>query len=128
MNKIKLYHQFINENVSNKNFVIEDNKFKLFSNNILVSESNFNIEEPDDFFNEKYISLYDIKTNEKYQGQGFAKYLMNKIFDYVKNNLNIKIITLIVDKDNYKATDLYFKIGFKIFIEYKDSFSLIKKL
>jgi ribosomal protein S18 acetylase RimI-like enzyme len=113
---------------SDKKFVIDKDKFQLFLDNNLVSESNFTIEEPDEFVNEEYVTIYDLKTFEDFQGKGFAKYLLNNIFDYVKNELKINIITLNVDKRNTVALNLYLSCGFEMFINYKSSYSLIKKL
>lgn len=128
MKNILKYNIFIlNENKEDKKFVVDKNKFKLFLNDILISNTGFSIEHPDKWFNEKYVTLYNLKTEDEFQGKGFAKYLLEQIFDYVKNKLKINIITLIVDKDNHKAINLYFKNGFEIFIEYDDSFSLVKK-
>jgi len=93
-----------------------------------VCESNFNIESPDEWFNEKYVSIYDLKTFEKFRRKGYAKYLLERIFEYVKNSFKLNIITLIVDKDNTNAVNLYFNNGFEIFMEYDESYSLIKKL
>lgn len=39
--------------------------FKLLIDNILVSECGYNIEDADEFFNEKYISIYNLKTIEQ---------------------------------------------------------------
>ncbi|MFA5586371.1 MAG: GNAT family N-acetyltransferase [Saccharofermentanales bacterium] len=126
---MKKFNEFINEyNSELKKFIIENNKFKLFINNTLATETSFNIEEPDEFFNHEYVSIYDLKTYKEYQGKGYAKYLLEQIFIYVKNKLKLNTITLIVNKDNYKAVNLYFNMGFEIFIEYDDSYSLIKKL
>jgi len=125
---IVTYNQFINENITEKRFVINENKFQLFLGDILVSETGFNMEQPDEWFNEKYVTLYDLKTFEDFKGKGFAKYLLEQIFNYVKNELKINIITLIVYKDNNKAVGLYFKSGFEIYMEYDDSYSLIKRL
>ena len=113
--------------IDNTKFIVDD-KFKLYLGDNLVTESGFNIEQPDKWLNEKYVTLHDLKTIEKFQRKGFAKKLLNHIFDYVKNELNLNIITLIVYKDNNKAVNLYFKCGFEIFEEYEDSYSLIKKL
>jgi len=55
-------------------------------------------------------------------------YLLEHIFNYVKNELKLNIITLIVYKNNIEAVNLYFKSGFRIYIEYEDSYSLIKNL
>jgi len=123
MKHIKLFEDF-----DWNQFIVERNKFKLLVNNVLVAETMFNIESPDEFFNEKYVSIYELKTFEQFQGKGFAIYLLEQIFIYVKNTLKLNIISLIVDKDNYKAVNLYFKNGFVIFNEYEDSYSLIKKL
>jgi RimJ/RimL family protein N-acetyltransferase len=102
--------------------------FKLLIDNILVSECGYNIEDADEFFNEKYIIFYNFKTIDQYRGKGYSKVLLNNIFDYVKYNLKLNIITLIVYKNNIKALNLYFSSGFEIFMEYDDSYSLIKKL
>lgn len=125
MKYIKKFEQSID---TKKQFVIEKNKFKLLIDNILVAESKFNIETEDEFFNEKYISIYELKTSEQFQRKGFARYLLEQIFIYVKNKLKLNIITLIVDKSNYKAINLYYNVGFEMFMEYEDSYSLIKKL
>jgi len=109
-------------------FVVDKNKFKLFLGNSLVSETGFNIESPDKWFNKKYVTLHDLKTIKKFQGKGYSKHLLRKIFEYVKDKLDINLIALIVDKDNKKALNLYLHNGFEIFKEYDDSFSLIKKL
>lgn len=132
---IKDYKQF-NESkskdleISTEKFTIYKNKneFKLFVDDILVSSCGFEIEKPDKWFDEKYVILHDMKTIEKFQGKGFGKYILNKIFNYVKDELELNIITLIVYKDNETAINLYFKCGFEIFMEYDDSYSLIKKL
>lgn len=119
---------FYTKTKNEKQFVVEQNKFKLLENNVLVSETKYNIEQQDEFFNQKYVSIYELKTFEQFREKGYAKYLLNEIFDYVKNKLKLNIITLIVDKDNTKAISLYFSNGFEIFMEYKDSYSLVKKL
>lgn len=80
------------------------------------------------FFHERYVTLYGLKTYQEFQGKGFARYLLQQIFNYVKNELKYNIITLIVYKDNIKAVNLYLNNGFKVFMEYDDSYSLIKKL
>ena len=126
---MKSYNQFINEDVTTeKRFVINNNKFQLFLDNILVSETDFSIEQPDEWFDEKYATIFDLKTFKNFRGKGFAKYLLEQIFDYVKNELKLNIITLIVYKKNTKAVNLYFKCGFEIYKEYDDSYSLIKRL
>ena len=66
-----------------KRFVVDEknHKFYVILDDILLAESGFKIENPDEWFNGKYISIYDLKTIEKYRGKGFAKYLsIQKIF------------------------------------------------
>ena len=109
-----------------KNFIVTKKMFKLFLENKLVSDSGFSIEQPDEWFNEKYVTIFNVKTVKKFQRKGFAKCLLEEIFNYVKNEFKINIITLIVFKDNPNAIDLYFKCGFEKYIEYEDSYSLIK--
>jgi len=123
-----IYNGRLYESLDDKTFIILKNEFRLSVNNVVVSKTGYNIEEPDKWFNEKYVTLYDLKTFEKFRGKGYAKSLLNQIFKYVKNTLKLSIITLIVYKDNEKAMKLYFKMGFEVFLEYDDSYSLIKKL
>lgn len=113
-----------------KEFVVdnENKKFQLFVGEDLVSESRFNVESPDKWFKQKYVTLSDLKTFEKFQGKGYAKYLLTQIFNYVKKQLKINVISLIVYKGNYKALGLYYKGGFKKYMEYDDSLSLVKRL
>jgi len=123
------YETPIKENLTNNlKFVTTKNKFQLLLNNNIVTESGFSIENPDKYFNQKYATLYDLKTSKDFQRKGLAKYILDQIFNYVKNNLYINIIALIVYKNNPNAVNLYFNSGFEIFMEYDDSYSLIKKL
>jgi ribosomal protein S18 acetylase RimI-like enzyme len=127
MNNIKLVREnlFESDKTNDEQLVI---KFQLFEKDNLVSESGFNIEQPDEWFDEKYVTIHDLTTFKEFRRKGFAKRLLEQIFDYVKNTLEINIITLIVYKDNFKAVNLYFDSGFKVFMEYDDSYSLIKNL
>lgn len=107
-------------------FVVTKNSFKLYFDDDLVSESGFSIESPDEFFDQFYATLYDLKTVEKFQRNGYAKYLLDEIFEYMKVEFNLNIITLIVYKNNESALKLY--NGFEIFREYDDSYSVVKHL
>ena len=100
----------------------------MFLGNILVSETSFNITSPDKWFNQKYVIIFELETVKKFQGKGLAKYLLDQIFNYVKNELKFNLISLIVYKDNYKALNLYINCGFDIYIDYDNSYSLVKKL
>lgn len=91
----------------------------------------FTIEQPDKWFNKKYATLYNLKTFKKFRNQGFAKKLLNYIFQYIKNELKINTITLLVYKNNIPAINLYLTTNFKIFQNFENdnpSFILIKKL
>jgi ribosomal protein S18 acetylase RimI-like enzyme len=121
----------------NLKFVIDKNnyKFKLFLDGVLVAETGFSIEEKDEWFDKKYATLFNLKTIKNFQKKGFMKYLLENIFDHVKNELEIDIITLNVYKKNYKAIKLYFNCGFEEYINYDDDdnnnnsyFTLIKKI
>jgi len=129
MKLTNIFKQIIKEETIEKRFVVnkKNNKFQLYINNIPASEAGFKIEQPDKWFNQKYISLFNIKTAEEFRGKGFAKNLMEQIFNYVKN-LNINIITLIVYKNNITATRLYLNCGFEIFMDYEESYCLIRRL
>ena len=119
-----------NDTTPEKKFEInkKKHKFQLFLDNILVAESGFRIEQPDEFFNQKYIYLFNLKTSENFRSKGYMKYLLEQIFNYIKNEIKINLITLIVYKVNTPAINLYFNTGFEIYREYHDSYSLIKKL
>ncbi len=122
-------HQKITKQL--EKFTVTKNKFKLFIDNNLVSEANFTIEQPDKWFNKKYATLYNLKTFKKFRNQGFAKKLLNYIFQYIKNELKINTITLLVYKNNIPAINLYLTTNFKIFQNFENdnpSFILIKKL
>ena len=57
------------------------------------------------------IDIVNINILEKYQQRGYSKLLMDELIKY-KNNNNIENITLEVNKNNYKAINLYKKYGF----------------
>jgi ribosomal protein S18 acetylase RimI-like enzyme len=128
--------EFLNEKESiqtEKRFVIDkkNHKFQLFLGDTLATESQFNIEKSDKWFNQKYVTIFDLKTVESFQGKGLAKYLLENIFDYVKNKLKLNIITLMVYKNNNRAVNLYFNSGFEIYQNFdgdEPCFILIKKL
>lgn len=58
------------------------------------------------------------------------RYLLEQIFNYAKNELNLDAILLNVYKENKNALNLYFKAGFEIYKDFDDEsyFTLIKKL
>lgn len=103
-------------------------KKQLYVDDVMVSETGFRIQVPDKWFDEKYVTIFDLETKVKYRGNGYAKYLLKQLFDYVKKSLELNIITLIVYKNNTTAVNLYFKIGFEVYEEYDDCYSLIKNL
>lgn len=121
-----MYNSTIYE--SKEKFEVKENEFMLILDGVVISKSGFNIESSDEFFDEPYVSLYEVETVKKYRGKGYAHKLFNHIFEFVKNSLEIKIITLIVYKENIKAIKLYNSLGFEIFMEYEDSYSLVKHL
>lgn len=111
-------------------FVVDadNHKFLLFWNGTPVAESGFDVKEPDRWFGKRYVTLYELETYERFRRRGFAKKLLTGIFDYVSDYLGIDVISLIVYKDNPNALMLYKKCGFKKLMEYKDSYSLVKRL
>lgn len=134
MKYLEYFKLFEEEQLNKKKFRIDKKnyKFQLFLEDILVAESHFSIEQPDDLFNQEYVGLFKLKTNEEFRGKGFMKYLLGQIFDYVKNKLNIDSILLNVYKNNSSALHLYFNSGFEIYKNYNDDdepyFTLLKKL
>lgn len=118
-----------------KRFVVEGhNKFQLFLCDILAAESKFGVEQADELFNQPYVGLFQLKTMEKFRGQGLMTYLLEQIFGYVKNTLNISHILLNVYKSNTSALNLYLNCGFEVYKNFDDVedeepyFTLIKNL
>lgn len=109
-------------------FIVSEDSFRLIQGGEIVSKCGYNLENSDEFFNEKYVTLNSLETNKRFRRMGYAKKLLSNIFEYVKCNMHIDIITLIVDKDNQAAMNLYFEVGFEIFMEYEDSLSMVKRL
>ena len=131
----KVLTEHLNDQInSSKKFVsdVKGHKFQLFVGDELVAETNFNIEKPDWLFNEKYIGIFGLNTKEEHRRKGYMKYLMDQIFDYVRNKFNINYILLNVYKDNTAAVNLYQNMGFEIYRDYDEGegsyFTLIKKL
>ena len=58
------------------------------------------------------MELFDIAIDEKFQGKGYAKVLMNFMIDFAKEN-KCETIFLEVNRINQKAISLYDKFGFK---------------
>ena len=56
--------------------------------------------------------LFDIAVDEKYQGKGFSKILMDHFISYSKNQ-GVETIFLEVNSINQKAINLYEKYGFE---------------
>jgi len=94
----------------------------------MVAEAGFVIEDADEWFDQKYLTINGLKTLEEFKMKGFAKYLLGQIFEYAKNTKQINIITLIVYKNNHASLNLYLGAGFETFAEYDDSYSLVKYL
>ena len=134
MNHLTNYKLF-ESNRDNLKFIV-DNKnyiFQLFLEGILVAESHFCIEQPDELFNQKYVGLFKLETKKEFRGNGFMKHLLEQIFDYTKNEFKIDNILLNVYKNNSNALNLYLNTGFEIYKDYEDEdddpyFTLIKKL
>jgi ribosomal protein S18 acetylase RimI-like enzyme len=98
----KMYSEeaLFNQSKSGQNFYfIQD------SNNINVGFLSYTIQKPDAcFINKFYISSTQ-------QGKGLGK----KVFSQLKNSLTgIKRFQLTVNRQNYKAINFYFSLGFKI--------------
>ena len=113
---------------SQQYFIVRQCAFELSIDDVLVTKTKYKIEQKDEFFSENYVSIYELETLEQFRRNGYAKHLLNEIFNYVRNTLKLNIITLIVYKNNTNAINLYLNSGFGIFMEYETSYSLIKNL
>jgi len=132
-----LYNKYIERNIKQQiseellrdnRFIAKKNVFEFWVGNDLFFKLKYNIESPNELFNEKYVSIYDLVAFESFGCEGYASKLLDNIFDYVKKNLGINIITLIVYKNNYDAISLYLKKGFILISEFDDNYSMVKFL
>jgi len=105
IDRVKNWIQFLNENISNTEFIIDDNQFKLLVDNELVSSCYFTILD-------NYVGLHGMITYEKFLKMGYGKILMKNIFNHVKNKLHMNLIKLSVMNDNNRAIDFYKTLGF----------------
>jgi len=105
IDRVKNWIQFLNENISNTEFIIDDNQFKLLVDNELVSSCYFTILD-------NYVGLHGMITYEKFLKMGYGKILMKNIFNHVKNKLHMNLIKLSVMNDNHRAIDFYKTLGF----------------
>lgn len=82
------------------------NEFYLFfkDNNVL----GYTLLHPD---NDKYI-IRNFLINKEFRNQGYGHLCFQLILDYLKYNLKIKKVSLMVLSTNKKAKNLYFSFGF----------------
>lgn len=59
-----------------------------------------------------FIHKFYIDTNE--QGKGIGEEIFEKIKELIENNQVLTTIQLTVNRQNFKAINFYFKLGFKI--------------
>ena len=65
-------------------------------------------------FVDKSVAFIDaLYVLENYRNKGIAKALINKFYDWCKEN-NISIVEISVFKDNIEAINLYKKLGYEI--------------
>jgi ribosomal-protein-alanine N-acetyltransferase len=83
---------------------------------------------------EESAEIINFFVAEEYQGLGFGKLLMEFVIELCES-VNVKTISLEVRKDNQKAINLYYKLGFtysherkKYYNDSTDALVLIKHL
>lgn len=86
--------------------------YLLFLNKVIVGYFECSIISPE-------AELYGIVIDERYQGRGYSKILMNYFIDIAKNN-KVETIFLEVNNINNKAISLYKKIGFEEYAKRKN--------
>jgi ribosomal protein S18 acetylase RimI-like enzyme len=121
--------EYLNESIvfnHNENY----GKFEIKIDDNIVSETNYSVNKPDEVFNQKYVALYALETNNKYRNMGYMTQLLKNIFTFVKTELGINYILLDVEKDNTPAINLYNSNGFEIYKNDKKDkyFTMLKKL
>ena len=67
--------------------------------------------EDNHFNNDNTVFAHSLWIEPKFRRQGYSEELMNHCIDMAKNN-GFKYITLITNKDNIPAQELYNKLGF----------------
>ncbi len=118
---------------------IKDNENNLMGYTNLVSMSNayeldsdiYRLNEKDEwckknckknyFNNDNTSYMYDLYVLDNYRGQGHASRLLDIVHDLAKKN-GLDYVTLITNKDNHAAQNLYKKYGYEIHRsdDYKD--------
>jgi diamine N-acetyltransferase len=71
----------------------------------------------DELAEEGIISLWEVEIYEKCRRQGFAKKMIKETIDYISRTFEypyVEKVTLLVEKNNEIALNLYKKFGFKI--------------
>lgn len=123
---VNIKRSIYDSNLKDRCFKIEGNLLRLYINNVLSVETCFDINKPDKFFGKIYVSIHDLKSYVEHKS--LARNFLSELFKYIKIELGYNIITLIVYKDNINALNLYFDTGFEIFMDYDNSYCLVKYL
>lgn len=62
----------------------------------------------------KHTGEFGIVIEQKYWGLGLGKQIMENIINWAKDNGITRKINLVTNENNYRAIDLYKKIGFEV--------------
>ena len=113
-----------NNNIDIDNVIIEiDQKDYIIrlrnpnNNDEEIGKTNYNIHMEDKSFNGNYISLYNLKINDKYQKQGYGNKLLQTVQEIFTPG-NFKYITL---RANINVCEFYFKNGFNHLTYYNNT-------
>ena len=89
-------------------FIIDTNLRKFCGMNLVTFEHNIN-------HDSTILWIQSVFVNENYRMKGLFRKLLYKNEDYILENKNFKkIVKLYMEKENTKAEQVYFKVGFKI--------------
>jgi ribosomal protein S18 acetylase RimI-like enzyme len=96
---------------------------RLIERNREVCSLGYEFNPSDKWFDKEYASVHDLWTKPSERNRGLATELMRECIGRFKS-MGMCAVTLIVGRNNWRALELYRKLGFRTFIEYDDELCL----
>ena len=92
--------------------------FTFYLDGIIVSKAAMWLQEKDEFVSVQYVEISSVETIEKFRRHGYMEKLFYYMFEYAVEYLKVDVALLSVEKTNFSAYNLYFKIGFEVLSEH----------
>ena len=96
---------------------------RLLDGNREVCSLGYELNPPDEWFDEPYASVHDLWTSPSERGRGLATELMRACMGRFRS-MGACAVTLIVGRENAPALGLYRKLGFRTFRGYEQELCL----